>query len=89
MDECPCKDCIVLSMCRGMMEENGIKFLLNIRSKCSLYEQYVVTKVSGKNVHINMDHAIEAGKYLGYTIDGRVVKTNVESKQNEEVPQAE
>ena len=73
--ECPCKDCIVLGICRGMMEENGIKFILNVRSRCSLYENYVVVKQTGKDVQINLDNAIEAGKYLGYTIDGKVVKT--------------
>ena len=72
--ECPCKNCIVLGRCKALMLDNPIMFIMNISRRCSLYDSYVVTKRQSQNVVINFEHANEAGKYLGYTIDGKVVK---------------
>jgi hypothetical protein len=66
--ECPCKDCITLPICRGLVCTDTMRFLLNIEKKCSLYSEYVITKHTSTRIHINEAHAVETGKYLGFTI---------------------
>lgn len=68
MDQCPCEMCIALAMCRIRCQENAIKFLLNVRYDCHEFADYVIKGVKDYQVMLNDDHAIEAGRHLGYTI---------------------
>ena len=86
--DCPCETCIALARCRSRILQDHIQFFLNIQTFCPMYKEYVIEGEKGNQILINYDNAIEAGKFLGYTIDGRTIKgekQNVFDKQREEI----
>jgi len=87
--DCPCEYCVALARCRSRILDNHIEFFLNIRDFCPMYKEYVVERDKGNQILINYDNAIIAGKFLGYTIDGRTIKgeKDVVNKQTKAIQQ--
>lgn len=79
MKPCPCETCIALARCRSRCLESAYKFILNVKDTCPILTDYLIEKVSGKDIHLNLEHAIETGRILGYTIDDKKLRTSNES----------
>ena len=82
--DCPCEHCIALARCRSRVLDNRVEFFLNIKDFCPMYSKYVIEREKGNQTLINYDNAVIAGRFLGYKIEGHVIKGEKENVVNEQ-----
>lgn len=84
MEECPCKNCIVLAICLARSKRSKELFIAHVGANCELFRNYVMKPGnSTKTLVVNIDNANEAGKIFGFEVVGRRVKKRDNSKEKE------